>query len=79
MLTTLARCAILCLQHTQEGRFEEMTHNKEDVQRIAELNSTFMTLNDKGKDSALTILRALSFAQAVMGADTCEEARNAVH
>ena len=46
-----------------------MTHCKEDVQKIAELNSTFMTLNDKGKDSALTILRALSFAQAVMGAD----------
>ena len=48
-----------------------MTHRKEDVQRIAELNSTFMSLNDKGKDSALTILRALSFAQAVMGTDTC--------
>ena len=50
-----------------------MTHSKEDVQRIAELNSTFMVLNDKGKDSALTILRALSFAQAVMGTEPCKE------
>ncbi len=56
-----------------------MAHSKEDVRRIAELNSTFMTLNDKGKDSALTILRALSFAQAVMGADACEETRSAAH
>ena len=56
-----------------------MAHCKEDVQKIAELNSTFMMLNDKGKDSALTILRALSFAQAVMGTDTCEDAGNAAH
>lgn len=56
-----------------------MTHSREDAYRIAELNATFLTLNDKGKDSALTILRALSFAQAVMGADACEEARNAAH
>ncbi len=56
-----------------------MTHRKEDIQKIAELNSTFMTLNDKGKDSALTILRALSFAQAVMSADTCKKAGSAAH
>lgn len=56
-----------------------MTHNKGDVQKIAELNSTFMTLNDKCKDSALIILRALSFAQAVMGADTDTETRSTVH
>ncbi|MDE7260544.1 MAG: hypothetical protein K2N78_00535 [Oscillospiraceae bacterium] len=56
-----------------------MTHNRGDAQRIAELNATFMMLNDKGKDSALTILRALSFAQAVMGADTCETAKNTNH
>ena len=53
-----------------------MTHSKEDVQRIAELNSAFMSLNDKGKDSALTILRALNYAQAVMGTDSRGEARN---
>lgn len=54
-----------------------MTHCEKSIQKIAELNSTFMALNDKGKDSALTILRALSFAQAVMGADTYEEAGGA--
>lgn len=56
-----------------------MTQNKGDVQKIAELNSTFMILNDKGKDSALTILRALSFAQAVFGADTYAETISTVH
>lgn len=56
-----------------------VTHSKEDVQRIAELNSTFMTLNDKGKDRALTILRALSFAQAVTDADTCGKTGSTVH
>lgn len=50
-----------------------MTQNKEDAQRIAELNSTFMTLNDRSRDSALIILRALSFAQTVMGTDAYEE------
>lgn len=47
-----------------------MTHNKKDVQRIAELNSTFMMLNEKGKDSALTILRTLHFAQSVIDTGT---------
>ena len=56
-----------------------MTHCREDVQKIAELNSTFMTLNDKGKDSALTILRALSVAQAIMSEDTCEKTRSVAH
>ncbi len=51
-----------------------MTHSKEDARRMAELNDTFMSLNDKGKDSALTILRALSFAQAVMGAEEAGDA-----
>lgn len=55
-----------------------MTQGKGDAQKIAELNSIFMTLNDKGKDSALTILKALSFAQAVMGADTHTETRSVV-
>lgn len=47
-----------------------MTHSRENVQRIAELNSTFMMLNEKGKDSALTILRTLHFAQSVIGPST---------
>ncbi len=46
-----------------------MTQTKEDIQRIAELNSMFLLLDEKGKDSALTILRALQFAQSVAGAD----------
>ena len=56
-----------------------MTHDKDNVQRIAELNSAFMSLTDKGQDSALIILRALSFAQAVMSADTYGEAGSTGH
>lgn len=47
-----------------------MARNKGDVRKIAELSYAFMALNDRGKDSALTILRTLSYAQAAMGADT---------
>lgn len=47
-----------------------MVHTKKDAQREAELNSIFLRLNDRGKDSALGILRALSFAQSVMNAET---------
>lgn len=43
-----------------------MTQEKEMVEKIAELNSLFLTLNDKGQDNALNILRALKFAQSVM-------------
>lgn len=43
-----------------------MTQNKADVKRLAELNALFLTLDDKGQDSALTILRSLGFAQSVM-------------
>lgn len=43
-----------------------MTQEREDVKRIAELNALFMTLDDKGQDGALTILRSLGFAQSVM-------------
>ena len=53
-----------------------MAHSDEDVRKIAELNAAFVTLNDKGKDSALTILRTLRFAQAVMGTGTYEAATN---
>lgn len=47
-----------------------MTQSREDAQRIAELNSIFLRLNDRGRDSALSILRALNFAQSVMSAET---------
>lgn len=43
-----------------------MTQNKEEVERLAELNSLFLSLDDKGQDSALIVLRSLDFAQAVM-------------
>lgn len=43
-----------------------MTQNRADVKRLAELNALFLTLDDKGQDSALTILRSLGFAQSVM-------------
>lgn len=48
-----------------------MTHNMEDVRRIAELNAAFMILDDRGKESALTILRALHFAQCSMDTGAC--------
>lgn len=43
-----------------------MTQNREDVKRLAELNTLFLTLNDKGQESVLTVLRSLDFAQSVM-------------
>lgn len=43
-----------------------MTHENEMVKKIAELNALFLSLNDKGQDSALNILRSLEFAQSVM-------------
>lgn len=43
-----------------------MTYEKETAKKIAELNALFLTLNDKGQDGALTILRSLEFAQSVM-------------
>lgn len=44
-----------------------MTHSKGNARRIAEMSAGFVMLSDKGKDSVLTILRALSFAQTVIG------------
>lgn len=43
-----------------------MTQNNEMVKKVSELNTLFLSLNDKGQDSALNILRALEFAQSVM-------------
>lgn len=50
-----------------------MAQEREDVKRIAELNALFLTLDDKGQDSALTILRSLGFAQSVMGSRKQED------
>lgn len=43
-----------------------MTQSEKQIKRIAELNSIFLTLDDKGQDSVLMILRSLDFAQSVM-------------
>lgn len=48
-----------------------MTHTEEDMRRIAELRAAFMLLNDKGKESALAVLRALHLAQYSMDTDAC--------
>ncbi len=47
-----------------------MTQNRNDVQKVAELNAIFVGLNAKGKDSALILLRALNFAQAIIGSES---------
>ena len=52
-----------------------MTHGKRDARRIAEMSASFVMLSDKGKDSVLAILRALSFAQTVMGPGADQEER----
>lgn len=66
VLTTLLKHDILSLQHNSIEGCEHMTQNKEKVERLAELNSLFLSLDDKGQDSALIILRSLDFAQSVM-------------
>ena len=33
------------------------------MEKLAELNAIFLTLNDKGEDSALMILKSLDFAR----------------
>lgn len=43
-----------------------MTQLKEQAKKIAELNSLFVTLSEKGQENALNILRSLDFAQSVM-------------
>ncbi len=43
-----------------------MTHDTEIVKKTVEFKEHFLSLNDKGQDSALNILRALEFAQSVM-------------
>ena len=50
-----------------------MTQTEENIQKIAELNSLFMSLDDRSQDGALTILRSLSFAQSVVDQPREEE------
>lgn len=43
-----------------------MTQAKENVQRTTEFNTLFASLNEKGQEAALTVLKSLDFAQSVM-------------
>lgn len=60
---------------------EYMNHENEMINKIAELNALFLSLNDKGQDSALNILRSLEFAQSVMcdHSGTFLEQNNFIH
>ena len=66
MLTTHVKRVILRIQHSGVKESVAMTQNEKQIKRIAELNSIFLTLDDKGQDSVLMILRSLDFAQTVM-------------
>lgn len=41
-----------------------MTQRIENIKRISEFNTLFLSLNDKGRKSAFTILKLLRFAQS---------------
>ena len=43
-----------------------MTQEEDEVKRIVEMNALFMTLDERGKDGALTVLRSLKFAQSLL-------------
>ena len=53
-----------------------MTQTKKNVQRANEFNTLFMNLNEKGQEAALTVLRALGFAQAVMYSQKADRQHN---
>lgn len=42
-----------------------MTQTRDNIQRVAEFKTLFLNLNDKGQETALTVLQALEFAQTV--------------
>ena len=53
-----------------------MTQENESVKKIAEFNALFLTLNEKGQDAALTVLKSLGFAQSVMCQQSDAQPRN---
>ena len=53
-----------------------MTQTKDNAKRINEFNTIFIGLNDKGQEGALTVLRALRFAQSVMLPQDAENQSN---
>jgi len=54
-----------------------MTQSREWAKKIAELNSLFVALDEKGQESALNILRSLDFAQSVMVAPNSSQKSSA--
>lgn len=46
-----------------------MTQTQEQIEKTEEMAAIFRELNEKGQESAITVLRALKFAQSVM----CQE------
>lgn len=52
-----------------------MTQTDRKVDRIAEFNALFLTLNEKGQEAALTVLKSLNFAQSVMGSEEGEKGK----
>lgn len=50
-----------------------MTQEEEITRKVEELNDIFLGLNEKGRDSALIILRTLDFAQGVIYQTECQQ------
>lgn len=57
------------LQHKKKEGVAVTAHGAPDARKIAEWSAAFLLLDDRGKDSALDILRALRFAQSVLDAE----------
>ncbi|MBO5031018.1 MAG: hypothetical protein J6C19_00690 [Lachnospiraceae bacterium] len=55
-----------------------MTQEEENVKRIAEFHALFLTLDDRGQEEALIILKSLGFAQSVMCSQGIEQPHNPV-
>jgi len=55
-----------------------MTQDKESIKKIAKFNSIFLTLNNKGQDAALIVLKSLDFAQSVFSENIIEQSSSPV-
>lgn len=53
-----------------------MTQTRENIQRATEFNTLFLNLNDRGQETALAVLQALEFAQAVIFSQDTENQRD---
>lgn len=52
-----------------------MTQEKENIRKISELKTLFLTLDDRGQDIALTILRSLGFQPVMSSPKETERTR----